>query len=394
MQPNQQQLNYINAADDRIVLSAVPGSGKTHSVALRIEHEIKVLNLNPNMIVCLSYTLAGAEAIRSRLQSKSITIGYCGTIDAFCKQLLERMGRSLGYRDEITVDEEFVCSIIYSRLQQAGLKIKDQTKVFDMLGIDPANTNTPGAIVAKSVLMEMRRNSIGTFQSIKREVIRILQNNKGILKLDALHVDEAQDMNHDDWSIIDAINAAIQSIVGDEDQSLYEFRGAVPGLFVAEGGTRMSLTTNYRSARDIVEASNRLIAHNRQRTPKAGVAASQEQGILRVLPPATLYHLANVIQATQSANASLAVLFRYNREVDLLRDELKRHSNAVKTNVHIGTIHSSKGLEFDRVILNDWEPKTVDEEERRLFYVAMTRAKSQLDIITDRQSPFTREAGL
>lgn len=394
MQPNQQQLNYINAADDRIVLSAVPGSGKTHSVALRIEHEINVLKLDPTRIVCLSYTLAGAEAIRSRLQGKGITIGFCGTIDAFCKQLLERMGRSLGYRDEITVDEDAAMRILHEKLALGSRPKKESSMVYSILGIDPLNMNTPTSIVARAVLMEMRRRSIGTFQSIKREVIRILQNNRDTLKLEALHVDEAQDMNHDDWSIIDAINPAIQSIVGDEDQSLYEFRGAVPELFVAEGGTRMSLTTNYRSARDIVEASNRLIAHNQQRSPKAGVAASQEQGILRILPKVPTRDLASIIHGLQSANASLAVLFRYNREADLLREELKRHSNAVKTNVHIGTIHSSKGLEFDRVILNDWEPKTVDEEERRLFYVAMTRAKSQIAIITERQSPFTREAGL
>lgn len=397
MQPNQQQLNFINAADDRIVLSAVPGSGKTHSIALKIAHEIKVLGLNPDRIVCLSFTVAGDEAIKQRLGSilgwTARPIGFCGTIDAYCKLLLETFGSKLGYGSNITIDDEFAYSIIYSRLQQAGLKIKDQNKVFDILGAEPTLLISPHHIVAKAVLMEMRRLSIGTFQSIKLEAMRVMHD-IGSFSVESLHLDESQDMNSEDWIVANSINTHRMSVVGDEDQTLYEFRGSTPSEFLDCQGTRMTLTTNYRSSRQIVEASNKLIAHNRQRVAKAGVAASQEEGILRVLPPATSYHLANVIYATQSANASLAVLFRYNREANLLKEELKRHSNTVKTNVHIGTIHSAKGLEFDRVILNDWEPSNVDEEERRLFYVGMTRAKSQLDIITERQSPFTREAGL
>jgi DNA helicase-2/ATP-dependent DNA helicase PcrA len=398
MQPNQQQLNFINASDDRIVLSAVPGSGKTHSIALKLGNAIRFMGLNPARIVCLSFTVAGAEAIRNRLQSKDITIGFCGTIDAYCKLLLETFGGKLGYRENVQVNELLAISIIRDKMKSAGLKPNGCDKVVEILGAEPTLLITPHHIVAKAVLMEMRRLSIGTFQSIKLEVIRVM-NDIGKFPVESLHLDEAQDMNSEDWIVANSIISPRMTVVGDEDQTLYEFRGSEPGEFVSRYhskliSTPMTLTTNYRSARLIVDAANNLIAHNRQRVAKAGVAASQEEGILRVLPPATPYHLANVIQATQSANASLAVLFRYNKEVDLLREELKRHSNPVKTNVHIGTIHSAKGLEFDRVILNDWEPSTVDEEERRLFYVGMTRAKSQLDIITERQSPFTREAGL
>jgi DNA helicase-2/ATP-dependent DNA helicase PcrA len=402
MQPNQQQLNFINASDDRIVLSAVPGSGKTHSIALKIAHEIKVLGLNPDRIVCLSFTVAGAEAIKQRLGSilgwTARPIGFCGTIDAYCKLTLETFGAKLGYRGDVSVNEDLAFDIVLEKLKLADLKKKDAHKVFGILGAEPTLLISPHHIVAKAVLMEMRRLSIGTFQSIKLEAIRVM-NDIGKFPVESLHLDEAQDMNSEDWIVANSINAPRMTVVGDEDQTLYEFRGSEPGEFVSRYhskliSTPMTLTTNYRSDRLIVGSANQLIAHNRQRVAKAGVADSLQDGILRVLPPATPYHLANVIQATQSPNASLAALFRYNKEVDLLREELKRHSNPVKTNVHIGTIHSAKGLEFDRVILNDWEPANVDEEERRLFYVGMTRAKSQLDIVTERQSPFTREAGL
>ncbi len=398
MQPNQQQHNFINASDDRIVLSAVPGSGKTHSIALKIAHEIKVLGLNPDRIVCLSFTVAGAEAIKQRLGSilgwTSRIIGFCGTIDSYCKLALETFGGKLGYHGNVSVNEDLVISIIKEKLKLGGLKPIDALKVEKILGAEPTLLISPHHIVAKAVLMEMRRLSIGTFQSIKLEAVRVMHDAAKFWEVDSLHLDESQDMNPEDWIVANSIAAERISVVGDEDQTLYEFRGASPSEFLECPGTRMTLTTNYRSCIQIVDAANKLIAHNKMRTPKSAAWATREEGILRIKPITTISHIAQTIHATQSANASLAVLFRHNREVDLLRKELNRHPNTVKTNVHIGTIHSAKGLEFDRVILNDWEPSNASEEERRLFYVGMTRAKSQLDIITDRKSPFTREAGL
>jgi DNA helicase-2/ATP-dependent DNA helicase PcrA len=396
MTPNQQQLNFINASDERIVLSAVPGAGKTHSIALKIAHEIKVLGLNPDRIICLTFTVAGAEAIRTRLESilgwTGRSIGFCGTIDAYCKMLLENYGASLGYRRNVSVDDESVHGIIYKKLSQARLKQKDQEKVLKILGTEPTILISPHHIVAKAVLMEMRRHNIGTFQSIKLEAMRAIQGNA--LPVDSLHLDEAQDMNSEDWIVANSINAQRMTVVGDEDQTLYEFRGSTPEDFLTCEGTQMSLTTNYRSSKLIVEAANKLIAHNRMRRHKAAVSNSQEDGILRVLPTTPAHQLASLMASLQGPQQSLAVLFRYNKEADKLKDEIRNQRITLKTNVHIGTIHSVKGLEFDRVILNDWEPREVTEEERRLFYVAMTRAKTSLTVITGRKSPFTHEAGI
>jgi DNA helicase-2/ATP-dependent DNA helicase PcrA len=399
MKPNQQQLDFINSPDDRIILTAVPGSGKTQAIAQKIKHEIEVVRVNPSHITCMTFTNAGADSINDRLAGLGIVIGFCGTIDSYCLNLIKKYGNHLGYPhngpEVKIIDEHEAKGRVLKKAQSVRIKDSDVPKIVKMLGTTDATSTL--SIIAKSALVQMRADGVGTYETIKSDALRILRARniapcaEIMLSTKALFADEAQDLNGKDWEIIESIFCDRKFVCGDEDQTLYEWRGAEPQQFLAFDGVTMTLATNYRSAQKIVSASNRLIAYNRQRKPKQAVNARTETGVLSVLPPTPMKTLAELAKLRHSESGSVAVLFRYNRDVD----EFFTHIGIDRPNgIHVGTIHSAKGLEFDSVILVDWLPKSLTEEERRLFYVGMTRAKDNLWIVRAPASIFTAEAGL
>ena len=146
----------------------------------------------------------------------------------------------------------------------------------------------------------------------------------------------------------------------------------------------MFLTTNYRSKKEIVDVSWRCIRHNRFRTNKKIRSFSGKGGrvcIHRVFTEEEELDVLRSILAFEGNDADCAILYRNNRSAGTIKDAID-----VGT-VQCMTIHASKGLEFERVIVcgikNGELPSPLSplEEERRLFYVALSRAKSVLHLI-------------
>ena len=164
---------------------------------------------------------------------------------------------------------------------------------------------------------------------------------------------------------------------------------------------------NYRCGRSITFASRRLISHNRVRFRKPLLSGLKEPGCIRVWPQLNLKRgAAFVAQQLQGAvPGKVAVLARTGK---LLTAAAEAAGNP--EGVEFATVHGSKGREWDRVILFGADQGQFPlaqavgpgadegglEDERRLFYVALTRARLQLDIVCSAKSPsqFLREAGI
>jgi len=147
---------------------------------------------------------------------------------------------------------------------------------------------------------------------------------------------------------------------------------------------RWYLTTNYRSKREIVDIAWRCIRHNRFRTNKRIHAHAGKGGSVVIHTVETQedeYSLVRAILGNEGNEADCAILYRNNRTGKSLRDAVDCGG------VQCMTMHASKGLEFERVIIMGIKcgelpsPLSPIEEERRLLYVALSRAKSVLHII-------------
>ena len=203
-----------------------------------------------------------------------------------------------------------------------------------------------------------------------------------------LLVDEFQDISIADYRMISQLTDNLFA-VGDDDQAIYSFRGGNSRIMLEFSDRpdvkKYEITQNYRSTSTIVEHARALIERNSPRIRKNLRAYNPMQCIIDVVEttPGTLSeHLLQYI----SESVETAILVRTNYEVDKVEEIL----SGVKTlyPIEITTIHKAKGCEWERVILihNTLDRRfprkdTIFEEERRVFYVAMTRAKSQLVIL-------------
>ena len=201
-----------------------------------------------------------------------------------------------------------------------------------------------------------------------------------------LLVDEFQDIAPVDFRLISLLSENLFA-VGDDDQAIYGFRGGdseIMQKFTARRDVvKYEITRNYRSTATIVEHARALIERNGQRIRKnlrAHNPFQQDIKIVGTTPETIETLLRRELRSTQDT----AVLARTNYETDQLQEMLARCANPVE----VTTIHKAKGREWEKVILvhNTLARRfprrdTNLAEERRVFYVAMTRAKTELIVI-------------
>lgn len=201
-------------------------------------------------------------------------------------------------------------------------------------------------------------------------------------------VDEFQDIAPIDYRLISQLSENLFA-VGDDDQAIYSFRGGdslIMQKFSKQSEVeKYEITRNYRSNSTIVEHARALIERNRPRIRKNLRAENPKKcEIMNIeTTPGTIkkYLLQQISEPVETA-----ILVRTNYEVDRIVEILS--SVAETSTVEVTTIHKAKGREWEKVILihNTLDRRfprkdTVLEEERRVFYVAMTRAKEQLVVL-------------
>jgi superfamily I DNA/RNA helicase len=189
--------------------------------------------------------------------------------------------------------------------------------------------------------------------------------------------------------------------VGDDWQAIYGFRNArveyILGMKKYFPHLRVhKLTINYRSRAELVSVSNRFIKGNKKRTKKKLSAALGRGGSVYHYSVSSFDEECILVKNLLEKNTGeTAILFRNNRQGEAL---LKRFPEIEhRENTFFMTIHSSKGLEFNTVIITGVDDAIIPdrnsyiEEERRLFYVALTRAKERLYVVSREASRFGRE---
>ena len=210
-----------------------------------------------------------------------------------------------------------------------------------------------------------------------------------------LLVDEFQDIAPADFRLISLLSENLFA-VGDDDQAIYGFRGGnseIMQTFTNQPDVaKYEITRNYRSTSTIVEHARALIERNKPRIRKnlrAQNPIQQEIKNIETTPETLETFLLHELESSQET----AVLARTNYETDLIQAMLTKYLNRVE----VTTIHKSKGREWEKVILihNTLErrfPRRDSKltEERRVFYVAMTRAKVEL-VVLGGTCPFVPE---
>lgn len=210
-----------------------------------------------------------------------------------------------------------------------------------------------------------------------------------------LLVDEFQDISLADFRLISLLSENLFA-VGDDDQAIYGFRGGdstIMQKFTDQRNvTRYEITRNYRSTATIVEHARALVERNAPRIRKNLRAQNPVQQKIRIIET-TPETVETILLHTLESARETAVLARTNYETEQIQAILANHPIPPE----VTTIHKAKGREWEKVILvhNTLDrrfPRRASEitEERRVFYVAMTRAKLELVVLGGR-CPFVPE---
>lgn len=441
-----------------LLVLAGPGSGKTHVITRRVRYLTEVMGIAPEKILVLTFTKDAAVSMKERYlkeisseNSKKFKTVNFGTIHSIFYHLLQD---SVDLPEEhLLMDMEkkkLLMPILESFLPNANF-MEINNFSMDMMSSISFFKNTGNRKEAERRLhpymrdrfddifdsYEKRRKNLGKldFDDMLADCKRLLSENKIIWKYwqsryEHILIDEFQDVNPAQYDVIKLLAAPPYNLfgVGDDDQSIYGFRGADPGVmqvFAKEyHAKQVTLNVNYRCNEEIVKASLKLIGHNKERFVKKLVsykaleknkknflsklfkgigeeAAKKEQeggkkkGVRKLsyrTQEEEYQSICEICEESLRAGDTMAVLARTNRLLDRFARELKIRGIPFDTTqdgkLALMTVHGSKGLEFDRVVLLDCNERTFPhgfnldqktmEEERRIFYVGMTRAKSEL----------------
>lgn len=406
MQMNHAQRQAILHKDGPMLVLAGPGSGKTLVITERTKTLIQKHHIPEENILVVTFSKAAASEMKDRFlqgMGSDRSKVYFGTFHAIFYMIL-RHAYHLGAENILREEERFLC--MKELLKRTNLEYEDEKEfVTELLSeislvkgnrMDIKNYYSINCAdeVFRLLYMEYHRalrkaNKID-FDDMLLLCYELLSERKDILmnwqkRFRYILVDEFQDINQVQYDIIRMLSAPENNlfVVGDDDQSIYRFRGAKPELmlnFPADypACSRLVLPVNYRSGANIVRASSRLISRNTYRFQKEVQAARKEPGRVMVTEFSTMSEqyltLVNEILARYREGVRLsemAILVRTNLAAAPLLRKLMEY------NIPFRLKDSLPNL-YDHFIAQDilaYIKIALGNRERGLFLQIMNRPK-------------------
>ena len=303
---NEQQLAAVTETEGCIRVIAGAGSGKTRTLTSRYLYLVEELGISTANILCVTFTNKAALEMKRRIR-KSLPDGDLGmitTFHGFCVRLLKEDCHVVQYPSTfIVIDEEDKESMLRTVFEDLGITSREMTikDAVDYIGwrkggrgyvktlIDmdftrlsalQESANTLKDKVMYRYFYEQRKCYGLDFDDLVYFALYVLEHDKSTRekwqeRLEYIMVDEFQDIDKDQYTLADILSGYHRNlfVVGDPDQTIYSWRGA-DVKFILEfenrhpGAKTILLNTNYRSAPQILSASNALIAKNRDRMEK------------------------------------------------------------------------------------------------------------------------------
>lgn len=298
---NKEQKEAVFYTEGPLLILAGAGSGKTRVLTHRVAYLIEEKKVNPWNILAITFTNKAAAEMRERVDnivgfgSESI---WVSTFHSTCVRILRRHIDQLGYNTNFTIydtdDQKTLMRDICKKLQIDTKMLKERTILGsissaknEMITAAEYEMNVGGDFMKKKIAlaykeyeMQMRSNNALDFDDLLMKTVELFQHNQEILeyyqdRFRYIMVDEYQDTNTVQFKLISILANKYKNlcVVGDDDQSIYKFRGAnIYNILnfekVFAEAKVIKLEQNYRSTGNILNAANAVISHNKGRKDK------------------------------------------------------------------------------------------------------------------------------
>ena len=297
---NPAQREAVLTTEGPLLVLAGAGSGKTRVLTFRIAHMLGDLGVKPWQVLAITFTNKAAAEMRERLAAliPSGTRGmWVCTFHAMCVRMLREDADLLGYTGQFTIyDDDDSKRMVRDIVQALGIEQKQfpinmiRSKISSaknaMIGPEDMlkSADSPNDKKAAQVYLELERRlraaNAMDFDDLLVRTLELLRTRPEVLdkyqeRFRYISVDEYQDTNHVQYEIANLLAAKYQNlmVVGDDDQSIYSWRGAdITNILDFEKDFKdcktVKLEQNYRSTGHILSAANAVVRHNSQRKDK------------------------------------------------------------------------------------------------------------------------------
>ena len=298
---NDMQELAVYHTDGPLLILAGAGSGKTRVLTHRVAYLIKEKGVEPYQIMAITFTNKAADEMRERID-KLVGFGadqvWVSTFHSACVKILRRFADQVGYKNDFTIydadDQKKVMRDIIKMMnldtklfKEKGVvaKISDfKNKLMTVSDVRDIATHDFKERTISQIYEEyqriLKKSNAMDFDDLIMKTVELFQKHPEVLemyqeRLRYIMVDEYQDTNMAQFKFVQLLASKYQNIcvVGDDDQSIYKFRGADIGNILSfenhfENARVVKLEQNYRSTKNILDAANAVIKNNEGRKDK------------------------------------------------------------------------------------------------------------------------------
>lgn len=371
---NLSQTEAIGHGTGPMLVLAGPGSGKTLVITERTKNLIVNQGVDPSRILVITFTKAAATEMKERFFRLMGGKKYPVTFGTFHAVFFSILKNAYGFHAGNIIKEEQRFALMREIITRLHLEYEDENEfIGDILGeislvknsgipLEHYYSKNCGKEIFEQIYQsyesQMRKRRLIDFDDMLVYCYELFTQRKDILaawqrKFQYILIDEFQDINKIQFDIIKMLAEPENNlfIVGDDDQSIYRFRGAKPEIMlgfeqVYPQAKRILLDINYRSGKEIVETSLRFIAHNEARFPKKiqphrnstrGVCyqvyenqQEESRAIIR-----------NILEACEKGHSynDFAILFRTNTQPRILMEQLMNYNIPFRTRDNIPNLY-------------------------------------------------------
>jgi len=298
---NPEQKKAVLHDKGPLLILAGAGSGKTRVITHRIAYLVNERKVNPYQILAITFTNKAAKEMKTRIEDligENVNSIWVGTFHSMLVRILRKHIEKLGFSPSFTIiDSDEQQRVVKKCIENLNLdeKMYQPRSIHSaissaknsLIGVDEFKKEAGGdkrkqkvADIYESYQRHLKENAALDFDDILFYAVKLLKDNPEILefyrgKFEYILVDEYQDTNHAQYTIIEMLAKKHQNlcVVGDDDQSIYAFRGAnIQNILDFEKDFKncvvIKLEQNYRSTKTVLDAANCVIANNKGRKDK------------------------------------------------------------------------------------------------------------------------------
>lgn len=362
---NKEQYEAATTIDGPLLILAGAGSGKTRVLTHRIAHMIENLNIYPSKILAITFTNKAAGEMKERIKALvgDVVEGmWVSTFHSSCVRILRREIDKLGYDKNFTIYDTYdQKTLVKQCMEELNINDKEITdrEIINTISNQKDNLISPKEFkrissgnyrtdkIADAYVLyqkKLKTNNALDFDDLIYKTVELFKTNKEVLefyqrKFKYIMVDEYQDTNKSQYELVKLLASVHRNIcvVGDDDQCIYEWRGAdISNILDFEKDYKeakvIKLEQNYRSKGNILNAANEVIRNNCQRKNKVLRTENESGNKIKIFRAYSdideakfvASEIKKIISDSNKSFNDIAILYRTNAQSRIFEDVLMK----------------------------------------------------------------------